>query len=188
MLARHSTAEELYKALAIVNKKYLGNVRFYEDPSKDGKGFRFRLKTYNSKEPGTARSWSKHTGSGCWHVHGDFFEALLKVNSEAEVVTRVSKITRDGGNWQDYNVGSQNDPLYASEACDCGFSQEITGKLSGEKELIKVVRAMTAEQIEKLIGYWNMDKFIIEHCAKEILPLYLNDENLKAIVCRRLRR
>jgi hypothetical protein len=113
---------------------------------------------------------------------------LLKVNSEAEVVTRVSKITRDGGNWQDYNVGSQNDPLYASEACDCGFSQEITGKLSGEKELIKVVRAMTAEQIEKLIGYWNMDKFIIEHCAKEILPLYLNDENLKAIVCRRLRR
>jgi hypothetical protein len=191
MLARLCTFDDLYSALALVNKKYAGNIRFYEDPTRFGKGFRFRLKVNNPREIGVARSASgKHTGSGCWHAHGDFFEALIKVQPDVAIESRghLSKITRHGGNWQDYNVGSQAIPLYASDACDCAFSKEITGHLSGEKEMAAAIQLMNAERIEQLIGYWGRDEFIISHCAKDILPLYLNEEHLKKIVCKRLGR
>jgi hypothetical protein len=188
MLAR-CAFEDLYNALTIVNQKYDGNIRFYEDPSKSGSGFRFRLKVNDPQELGSARAASgKHTGSGCWHAHGDFFEALIKVKPDVTIESKGHsvKITRHGGNWQDYNVGSQANPLYASDACDCDFSKEITGKLSGEKEMIAAIQLMKADRIEQLVGYWGRDEFIIKHCAKDILPLYLNDEHLKIIACKRL--
>ena len=194
MFARCSY-EELQEALTIVNEKYLGNIRFYEDPSRKGRGFRFRLKTHDPREVGVARAaGGKRTGSGCWHAHGDFFEALLKVQPEAVVESRghESKITKHGGNWEDYNIGSQAYPLDASEACDCEFSRELTGTLSGEKEIIQAIRAMNADQVERRMGCWDVfslpvrSRLIIQHCAKEFLPLYLNNDDVKDIATKRL--
>jgi hypothetical protein len=49
------------------------------------------------------------------------------------------------------------------------------------------IQLMNAERIEQLMGYWDRDEFIIKHCAKDILPLYLNEERFKKIIFRRLR-
>jgi hypothetical protein len=188
MHARKCTTDQLWEALRIVNEKYNGNIKFYGDPIRDPKGLWFRLRSDNAQESGAAASGSgKKTGSGCWHVHGDFFDTLFKINPEAIVYSGMRnydgnalKITKDEGNWEDRNVGSNNDPCNASDACDCNFSQELTGKLATRAEILDAIRSkdiydllnnfgykygklilethkntiknMTAEQIEKLIG------------------------------------
>jgi len=61
--------------------------------------------------------------SACWHVHGTFFEKLLIVKPTARILStmagKVLEITKDSGNWQDLNIGSDRNPVYASEACEC---------------------------------------------------------------------
>src|SRR5512137_1194681 len=103
MFARHCTMGDLEKALTIINKKYARNIRFYDTFNK-GRAIHFRLKVHDSKGPGAARSAiGNRTGSGCWHVHGDFFDSLLKVSPEAVIRTAKAKIDRHGGNWEDWN-------------------------------------------------------------------------------------
>ena len=57
--------------------------------------------------------------SACWHVHGNFFDCLFKINKEAVIVSMSKKITEFEGNWEDSNIGSQMFPHYHSEACEC---------------------------------------------------------------------
>jgi hypothetical protein len=175
MQAKHCTMDDLDKALDIVNKKYAGNVRFY-DVGTRGKRILFRLKTNNSKGPGVSRAASgKRTGSGCWHVHGDFFDALFQVNPEAEVSTgRVDgKITKDFGNWQDWNVGSQVNYLEASEACDCGFAESLVGTLATEAKLVEHIQTLDFKGIEELLSDWGSryGEFILKNCVKVIRKL-----------------
>lgn len=141
MLARNCTVKDLEKALALVNRKrsYDGALRL-EGVRPEGRGFRFVLRLisgHRGKGAALTTSFLQHarygrerspwpgnrkfSGSACWHAHGHFFEALLKVRPEAVVLSRGSsvRISADGGNWQDYNVGSQMYPCYASEACEC---------------------------------------------------------------------
>jgi len=76
-----------------------------------------------------APDWSKrrHLSSACWHVHGVFFDALLAISKDAIIITAGSlanplpsnKITKDGGNWQDWEIGARLNPYRMSEACDC---------------------------------------------------------------------
>jgi hypothetical protein len=123
-----ATQEQLEKALDVVNQKYQGNIQ-WNNFIKNGKGFNVTLKVKNSKEPGHSRGYYKSPGQGdystkrlssaCWHVHGNFFEALFKINPEATIISRGNKITKDFGNWEDFNVGSRMLPQYASEKCDC---------------------------------------------------------------------
>jgi len=174
MLAKHCTMANLDAALTIVNKKYLGNIRLY-DVGTRGKHVKFRLKTNDPKGPGVARGASgKRTGSGCWHAHGDFFEALLKVNPKAIIVTRISTISADGGNWQDVNVGSQVNYLDASEACDCEISKSLTGKPNAnEAKLVSLIQAMSLGEIESLMSDWGYryGEFIFRNCTKLIRTL-----------------
>lgn len=120
-VVRNATTDDLRKALDAINTKYDGNVIFNREPEQVTKNsVRFTLRVKDSKGPGARRS---HEGrpmtSACWHVHGDFFDALLNINPEAVIKTGRTTITNEGGNWEDFNIGSMMKPMYYSEACDC---------------------------------------------------------------------
>ena len=80
----------------------------------------FTLKKKNSAMSHSGRM----TGSACWHVHGKFFDCLFKLRKDIFITSRGSRTDINGGNWQDYNIGSQIHPLMASEACACGFDSD----------------------------------------------------------------
>jgi hypothetical protein len=141
----------LEKALAVVNRKYKGNIKFKTLAPLNQKGNRytFTLTVNSCAAPGhrlaafpherklrlnqldqfTLRlkglPWPvemvyKRLSAACWHVHGDMFDAIFKLVPETVIMSRGNKITRQCGNWEDYNIGSQAQPVYASEACGCG--------------------------------------------------------------------
>lgn len=123
MIARNSTGYELTKALEIINQKYNNNVIFNREPENiSSNSVRFTLKVKNSSEIGARRGFiprGRKMTSACWHVHGDFFEALLSINPKAVIKAGPKTIDINGGNWQDWNIGSIMQPMYYSEACEC---------------------------------------------------------------------
>jgi len=138
MKAKNCTIGDLQAALDIINRKYQDNVEFKSLEQK-GKQIQFTLRVKSSQGPGhrlgfpvknyrTGKITQKRMAFACWHVHGDFFDALFKVNPQAAVFSGMSSlanpgsqqwITINGVNWQDKNIGSQMQPLYFSEACEC---------------------------------------------------------------------
>lgn len=82
----------------------------------------------------------RHIASACWHAHGVFFDALprelwiypdgrmLPALGEPPVSAKSAKVMIKSGPWRfapgdpwnDRNVGSRMQPLWYSEACDCG--------------------------------------------------------------------
>ena len=138
MIARNlKNIDELNKALKIINKTYKKNIVFKETPeavNAKGTAFKFGLRAIDCKKSGgrlgqphagwTTRSGKEYKqrhigGCACWHVHGEFFEALLNINPEAVIHAGAHKITSEGGNWEDWNIGSMSEPFYYSEACNC---------------------------------------------------------------------
>jgi hypothetical protein len=137
MIAKNCTMENLQAALDIVNKNhYAGNIRFKTLQPK-GRRISFTL-TVNRTSEGTGKAKvtapgvskgreGRRIAAACWHVHGDFFDALFSVCPEAGVYSSGSLanplmgkwITKDGGNWQDWNRGSQMYPYMSSQACEC---------------------------------------------------------------------
>jgi hypothetical protein len=129
MIAKNVTKQDLLKALESINKDYENNIVF-KTLSPKGKHFTFTLTVKSTKGPGTRKGFSptstgkeKRVSAACWHVHGNFFDSLLSINPQAVVVSNWSGgktvITKDGGNWQDVNIGSIMRPLMFSEACFC---------------------------------------------------------------------
>lgn len=130
----NATEHDLMQALQKINKKYSENIKFNRFEYKCGK-INFTLKVCDYKKDGHSigfpqkfkdkypenpdRIIQKRLSYACWHVHGDFFDALFEINPKAVVWSRGNKITRDYGNWEDYNVGSMISPMQASERCDC---------------------------------------------------------------------
>lgn len=126
MIAKNCTAQDLYKALVMVNREYDDNVCFNRQPEAIGKRIRFTLRVVSSRGMGarygqclTTKGNRRHLTSACWHVHGHFFERLFEIVPDAEIVANGKSITRSYGNWEDRNIGSIMYPLYYSEACDC---------------------------------------------------------------------
>ena len=115
----NATVNQLRDALTEVNERFEGNIRF-KTLVPSGKRVSFTLTVNDSKGKGGRRS---HTGrriaAACWHVHGYFFEALLKIDSEIFITSSIGRIDKSGGNWQNRNIGSIMYPMYYSEACDC---------------------------------------------------------------------
>ena len=121
----NATIEELEKALDIINKRYKGNVSFNRLEA-NGKRVNFTLRVNDSHGPGHRRGFSVNKNgkarclaSACWHVHGHFFDALLKVRPTTWVQARDKRITSTGGNWQNWDAGSWANPKMMSEMCDC---------------------------------------------------------------------
>jgi hypothetical protein len=118
MKARNVTRDEMYEALDKTNEIYSGNVEF--NRFEGSRVFNFTLRVKDSLGPGARRGWTgRRMVAACWHVHGHFFEKLIEINPNAEIVSCYSKISAAGGNWQDRNIGSMVQPLYYSEACEC---------------------------------------------------------------------
>lgn len=124
MYAKNVSVEDLEQALAKINELYEGNVIWNRAPERRGNRLMFTLRVKKSRGPGARVSWrgDRHLVAACWHVHGHFFDALLKINPDAEIITGSNGktvINRNGGNWTDFNIGSQFQPCMASEACGC---------------------------------------------------------------------
>lgn len=129
MIAKNTTIGHLQEALNIINARYGGNIKFKTLEAK-GKRISFTLTVGRTSEgrgafsktlPGVSISpdGKKRIAAACWHVHGDFFDALFKVCPGAEVSSLGKVITKDGGNWQDWNKGSMMNPVPASKCCHC---------------------------------------------------------------------
>lgn len=129
LIFKNTTIGELEQALVEVNKKYDNNIVFREIFNK-GKNVSATLYTKDTQKAGhrvgfvrTSRGNRRKLPSACWHVHGDLFDAILKINENVVIKSSFRQepiiIDKNGGNWQDWNIGSNFDPLYFSEACDC---------------------------------------------------------------------
>lgn len=119
MIIKNVTSVAIRKALARANKKYQSNLTFNRFDIY-GRSYRVTLKVLSSNGKGARRGFTgRRMISACWHAHGHFFDALLSLYPEAIIVTGTHKITRDGGNWQDRNIGSIVSPMYFSDACQC---------------------------------------------------------------------
>lgn len=147
MLIKNVTKKQLDEALALTNKQFEGNICFNRfDPANEMlTRWNVTLYTNDSKKPGHRLGFPRFTRFGsspdytkrrrlryaCWHVHGCFFDNLIAVAPDVAIKSTGSSlahpnagsdgwITKDGGNWQDWDIGSQLNPYYMSEACDCG--------------------------------------------------------------------
>lgn len=125
MLAKNCTQTDLERALELTNTLFDGNIKF-RNIGPDGKNIRFTLTVKDSHAPGARLGFpdystgkQKHLAAACWHVHGYFFKNLIDACPDARIITRVATIDKDGGNWQDENIGSAYRPLRHSEACEC---------------------------------------------------------------------
>lgn len=126
MIFRNISREDLQSALEAVSQRYSGNVVWNREPEPVGRGFRATIKVLDSKGPGHRRGFphgnadkGKRMASACWHVHGEFFDSIFDIAPGASVKSGDLRITANGGNWKDRNIGSQMRPLMFSEACDC---------------------------------------------------------------------
>lgn len=129
MEVKNVTEHQLNRALEMINQPGLfdGNVEWKAGPTPIGKQFRFTLTVRDCKKKGGRRGYSRNNdgqrrrcGGACWHVHGEFFDALFLLKPEAVVKSAcIGVITAKEGNWQDKRMGSQADPVMYSELCDC---------------------------------------------------------------------
>lgn len=140
MIVSNVKFADLEKALAATNVKFKNNVRFKDGPRFIGHtrsgADKYSLtltvnRTRDDRQPGQKRGPIApgvvvHTGkivaAACWHVHGYFMDALPP---EASIrIGREKEPHKPGDPWQDYTVGFQVFPLYASEACNCSGGWE----------------------------------------------------------------
>ena len=121
MIAKNCTIRDLEAALKLTNDKYDNNITWNNGPYyTTNTAIRFTLKCKSSKGPGSKRGFNwRHLISACWHVHGDFFDNLFKINKNTIIISLNKPITKEQGNWEDFNTGSICNPRYASEACEC---------------------------------------------------------------------
>jgi len=124
MIAKNCSMIHLATALTKVNERFANNITFKRLEMK-GRNILFTLTVKNSRAPGSRTSASmfnpaRRVSAACWHVHGHFFDELFKVVPSAVIVSRGNKkITKDSGNWEDWQIGSMMYPIMYSEACDC---------------------------------------------------------------------
>lgn len=105
----------------------------------NGRGGRasYALRAVSSHKLGARRSGSgRRTVASCWHVHRDVLRELFKINPDARVVSGLGQViegkfkrtTYSGsdGFENDFpgtawiNVGSEWQPAYIGQLCDCG--------------------------------------------------------------------
>lgn len=145
-----ATFAELDQALAIINKKYTGNISLYEVAQVSRNRAKFRLKSISRLNGSCISHSGKNTNSASWHVHGDFFEALFSIREDIVVFSLGKKITKDNGNWEDRNVGRNFSPLYASEASiEQDDLQYFWDKV---KEVVEKIQAGRVRKFDKAAG------------------------------------
>jgi hypothetical protein len=121
------TREQLEAALDVINVRYAGNIRLIHG-TETSRWRRFTLRVNSSRGLGSKISMTsfhdRRTAAACWHVHGDFFDALwnLEGGRVGAYYIETGKLGRMRGpcdNWQDYDIGSQFRPVMYSQSCGC---------------------------------------------------------------------
>jgi len=161
MIIRNVTQEDLEKALTLVNRLYANNIMFNNFKQLSRNSFRVTLRVKSSKKAGHRIGFSgRRIISACWHVHGWFYEILLKLNPKAVIKTHNRKIYVEPetgaivNNWIDWNIGSMIKPLYYSEACDCSkdgrlFTVEDVEYIMCERDLQKELERELEIELER---------------------------------------
>ena len=92
----NATIDELEAALRKVNEKYEDNITFKTIGWKSKNRRTFTLTVVDSRGKGGRRGrQGQRVKAACWHVHGDFFDALFEINEDAFVNSGfVGKITK----------------------------------------------------------------------------------------------
>jgi hypothetical protein len=86
----------------------------------------FTLKVADSRGVGARRSWSgRRTVSACWHAHRDVMIDIFELNPNANLKTAMAHYKNKESFYDLYpgtggkNIGSQFQPAYAEDLCDC---------------------------------------------------------------------
>jgi len=163
MIIKNVTINDLERALKIVNLKYNDNIIWNRFEQLGPKRFAVTLRVKDSRGPGHRIG---HSGRrliyACWHAHGDFFDALLSVNIETVIMTANRTISKYGGNWIDWNIGSIMRPLMYSEACDCfKETKEIIKQSLGPNVSI---RARSISQTKLSAECWPVQVWGLTYC------------------------
>jgi hypothetical protein len=87
----------------------------------------FTLRVQDSKKAGARRSASgRRTASACWHAHRDVMMEIFKMNPDTNLKTVMAHYKNKESFYDlfpgtaDINVGSQMQPAYPEELCNCG--------------------------------------------------------------------
>ena len=141
MKIKNVSYNELVAAIEAVNAKFENNVVFKKIEPTTRLGDRSRvewnterrswtvtLTVVDSRKPGGRLSPSgRRIPAACWHVYGEFLDALPPdsqylgkrisgYDHHREIL--VNEWKSPGDAWVDWNIGSVYQPLYYSEACD----------------------------------------------------------------------
>jgi hypothetical protein len=111
----NATIAQLNEALKELNKNYDGNISFREIEQVNSKRVKFTLKAISKKKGARISTTGRNLPFASWHVHGDFFDILFSIDENIYIWSAGKKITKDNGNWEDRNVGSNFHPMYFSE-------------------------------------------------------------------------
>lgn len=134
MRVNHVTHDDMSKVLRVINKKYNNNVIWNRYEQK-GNQIHFTLRVRDSKKAGHRVSYAgRRIPSACWHVHGDFFDALFNIAPDAVVYSRGITVTKGYSNWMDWNCGSKLIPFFMSEACGCDMTDEEEAEFRAERK------------------------------------------------------
>lgn len=116
MTAKNISTTELAAALANTNAKHGYQLRFVAPPSPRGKSLLFRIRSEKSKIKGASLSYfGRNSVAASWRAHGHFFDEVIAICPQAVIKTARGIIDQNGGNWQDYQVGTPFNPCMASE-------------------------------------------------------------------------
>lgn len=166
MIVKNASNCNMLETLERINKKYEGNVIWNRYEVK-GSQIHFTLRVKDSKRPGhrlgysrTSKGNRRRLTSACWHVHGDFFDALIEVNPEVVIRTMHGTIDKDGGNWQDKQVGSMMDPVMYSQLCDCNGIEFKHVKQGLDWKIAKVTQVQQSSLTAEcwLVQAWGLDQ------------------------------
>lgn len=130
------TADQVRWAVEMVNARYDGQLELkpgnypnYEqirelNRARNRVSFTLKVKDVRNK-PGARRGHERRINAACWHLNRDLYVELFKINPDAKITTALS--TYDG--WEDFlakypatgdkNIGSNFQPLYMAQACNC---------------------------------------------------------------------
>lgn len=128
MQIKDTTLDAMYKALEYTNRETGFELEFVAEPRRinaRGTSFQFRLRAINSHANGARHSWSgRRTVSACWHAHRDFFYVMFRFSPNAVIKTMMATYTAENFDQTypptgDVNIGSQMQPAYMPDLCDC---------------------------------------------------------------------
>lgn len=104
-MTTNATINELHQALRLINLNYDGNISFETLKQVSSKRISFTLRAKSGLIGARKSASGRNMPKASWHVHGELFDTLFKINPTIFIISLGKKITITGGNWQDQKIG-----------------------------------------------------------------------------------